>query len=199
MATTQLFVELLVIGFGVLAALLILGAVIFDYQLAFLLTGGLSAKAAVPLLVAAYVLGIVADRIADRFFERFDARYRKKYFGADQDCYFHARRTLMLHGQALWEHLEYGRSRLRICRGWVLNSALLAVAVTVFAFARSSSGWKFWLQVSLSNIGLISFGALCAYCWRSLTEKEYKKIERQSAWIEKQQEQKSNGGTGKRI
>ena len=173
MATTQLFVELLVIGFGTLAWLGLFAAAFLGYDPAQFYHGVLSVKALPPVSVAVYVLGIVTDWVADRLFERRDARLRRRYFGADQARYFDARRTLMVYGPALWEHLEYGRSRLRICRGWALNAALLPVSLDVLAFARRPTASMPWEQVVVYNLGLGLFGVLCAYCWRALTEKEY--------------------------
>ncbi len=192
MATTQLFVELLVIGFGALAALVILGAAFFGYEPAYFFFGALSTKTALPAIAVAYLLGIVTDRAADRLFERPDRRYRKEFFGDDKARYFDARRTLIVHAPALWEHLEYGRSRLRICRGWALNAVLLLVAVDAFAFARLTAMVTSMWNIVAGNVFLVLFGILCAYCWRELARKEYQKIRRQSAWIEKQQEGESN-------
>ncbi len=189
MATTQLFVELLVIGFGALVWLAILGAALFGFDPAHFYQGLLSVRAFLPVLAVVYVLGIVTDRLADWLFERLDVRHRKEYFGDDKAGYFNARRTLVVHGPALWEHLEYGRSRLRICRGWALNAVLLLVAVDVFAFVRRpamlTSGWN----LAVCNLFLGLFGVLCALCWGALTRKEYQKIRRQSAWIKKKKQQ----------
>ena len=49
--------------------------------------------------------------------------------------------TSSAHGCGLWEHLEYGRSRLRICRGWAFNALLTLVMLNyLFFFAKFSLG-----------------------------------------------------------
>lgn len=197
MTTTHLFVELLVIGFGALAWLAILGAAVFGYDFTPLLRGNQSWVTLLPLLSLVYVLGILIDRMADWAFDRlgFDARHRKAHFGEDRDAYFAARRTLVVHGPALWEHLEYGRSRLRICRGWALNALMLLVAVDALALVRRAGMLAPWWRLVVCNLFFFALSALCIACWWALNQKEYRKIQRQSAWIEKmkKQEESSDG------
>ena len=188
MATTQLFVELLIIGVGALAALLIFGAAVLGYEPTSALLELLSTKALIPGLSVAYVLGIVTDRIADRVFGRLDTRYREEFFPEDGRGYYTARRTLLIHGAKLWDHLEYGRSRLRICRGWAFNTILLLVAIDALAFIRPSPMTEPLWKVYACNLFLAALGISCTACWRELARKEYQKIERQSDWIEKQQQ-----------
>jgi hypothetical protein len=186
MTTTHLFVELLVIGFGAVAWLFLFGAAIFGYHPAGLDPRVVSWTTLFPLLSIVYVLGILLDRVADWIFEPFDARHREKYFGADKDAYFHARRTLVTKGPALWEHLEYGRSRLRICRGWAINFTLLLLAVDVFYLAQRPAALEPWYwKLAFCNMFLAFFSALSVACWHALNGKEYLKIKRQSVWIEK--------------
>lgn len=184
MTTTHLFVELLVIGFGAIAWLVVLGATVFGYDLDHSL---LSWQALVPLLSVVYVLGIVIDRVADWLVGPLDRRHLEQYFKEDKDAYFSGRRMLVVYGPALWAHLEYGRSRLRICRGWALNSLLLMVTITVYAWVHNPPSlnpcWRLWA----ANLMLATFFGLCFGCWWGLNKKEYQKIQRQSDWIKSMQ------------
>lgn len=187
MTTTHLFVELLVIGFGGLIWLFLALAPLLGIQI-----GTATAKPdlllALPILSTAYMLGILIDRVADYFFDSRDQRLRDAiYPGTDgREDYFKDRRTLVMDGQPLWEHLEYGRSRMRVCRGWAVNFLLIA------GFA----GLDLVLNGSGARLGSLPFAerawlfmALAALCflsvcsWWSLTRSEYQKIKRQAEWL----------------
>ena len=69
MNTTNLFVELIVIGAGATLWTLLLILSLFGY--AWVPFGGLlSLPALIPILSVIYVLGIVVDRLADALFEQ---------------------------------------------------------------------------------------------------------------------------------
>ncbi|NJN21306.1 MAG: hypothetical protein HC812_09070 [Leptolyngbya sp. RL_3_1] len=69
MSTTDLFVELLIIGVGAAIGLFLLVLTVFGYGwLAW--DGLLSLPALLPILAIVYVLGIVVDRFSDRLFEK---------------------------------------------------------------------------------------------------------------------------------
>ena len=193
MTTTHLFVELLVIGFGTLVWLGLLGAAFFGYD-PFALGGkSFSLSTLFPLLTFAYVLGIVTDRLADWVFDRWDRCHLKETFNGDLDVYLEGRRIMALYGRALWDHLEYGRSRLRICRGWVLNGACLLVSFDVFLWKASTAPTLTGGQITVSNIAMLLFVVLCIVCWRKLNLKEYEKINRQWVWLAEQQSRGRDG------
>lgn len=185
MNTTHLFVELLVIGVGAaLAVALAIAALLGMAPADLLLDLGQQPSVwltLLPLLSVVYVLGIVVDRIADWAFHRWDAKHREEFFPGQRNRYYDDRRTLVVFGPRLWDHLEYGRSRLRICRGWSVNALALLVAVDVLAVTGSMevSGYR----LAVSNFFLLALAALCIACWRSLSRTEYGKIERQSEWL----------------
>ncbi len=186
MTTTHLFVELLVVGFGTLVWIGLLGAALFGYD-PLGLSGNLFSLATLfPLLTFAYVLGIVTDRVADQVFDRWDRRHLDQAFGSDLDAYLEGRRIMALHGKVLWDHLEYGRSRLRICRGWVLNGACLLVSFDIFLWKAATAPALSGGQILISNVALVLFVILCAACWWKLNLTEYKKIRRQGVWLAEQ-------------
>lgn len=183
MTTTHFFVELLVIGFGSLAWIGVLSARWLDFSRALEDPGVLSLAGLLPLLSIVYVLGILTDRIADWAFERWDHRDRRRCFKEGRERYFEYRRVLVIEAPELWAHLEYGRSRLRICRGTALNALLLIAAINLNAL------WPIGDQrlptgaLLIANAALLIFVALCIISWHELNCKEYEKIRRQAPWV----------------
>ena len=94
MSTTNLFVELIVIGVGALAWIVLLVLSLFGW--AWVPTERVfSTVALVPLLSLIYVLGIVSDRIADSLFEHWwNDNLRKSRFPEIND--YHAARRRIL-------------------------------------------------------------------------------------------------------
>ncbi|HET6229816.1 MAG TPA: hypothetical protein VFE05_07070 [Longimicrobiaceae bacterium] len=196
MSTTNLFVELIVIGVGAMAWVVLLVLAFFGWDsIAWLRPN--DAAAAIPLLAVTYLLGIVTDRLADALFEdvrRIAARRHleppsttgsgagrlvdlavatRKPTAYDEatDAYHSARHTL-LQGERFIPILEYGRSRLRICRGWVFNALVLAVAVNVFLRKRVYGPLNPDVDhVALkSTVALLLLAAAAWYAWRRLDE-----------------------------
>lgn len=117
MSTTNLFVELIVIGVGTFIWILLLLSAMFGWELGTLVSL-VPLETAVPLVSLVYVLGIAMDRLADVTFETLWGKsLRKSRFGELRN-YYDARRQILTKSERLSELLEYGRSRLRICRGW---------------------------------------------------------------------------------
>jgi len=87
MSTTNIFAELIVIGLGAFASLLLLIAAMLEVSrgvVAFLIT---SPVAAIPALAFVYLLGIVTDRISDWLFASLERRQRGNGGVADPDYY----------------------------------------------------------------------------------------------------------------
>ncbi len=186
MATTQFFVELLVIGFGTLAWVFLLGATLFGYDPRNLGGSVSSITTLLPVLTFAYLLGIITDRVADWLFDRQDKKHFNLVYRGKFESYHHDRRTLVHYGSALWAHLEYGRSRLRICRGWALNSACLVVSFNLWVFlSPNAPDWAYW-KISAGNLAGLVLMLLCILAWQRLNTKEYEKIQRQAEWLRKQ-------------
>lgn len=182
MTTTHLFVELLVIGFGALAWVVILAAAIFGYDLTSLKDSFFSLGTLFPILSLVYVFGILTDRVADWIFERIWGKrhLQKVYEDGGKKLYYQHRRLLVIEGPELWHFIEYGRSRLRICRGWTLNSALLLIAVSIYAIKEPefSASETIWAVLFLCGLTV-----LCWASWNRLNLKEYKKTQRQAEWL----------------
>ena len=175
MNTTNVFVELLVIGLGPLTALLLLVLIALDpagISLADVLATGSSLALIVPMLATTYILGIIVDRVADQVFGSYGAKkLRAKYFDSD-DEYHEARRVIIYHSELMYRLRQYGRSRMRICRGWAINSALLLLPANVFAVR---SGASVGLLVVI-NVALLGTLVGTIFAWRVLANGEYRKI-----------------------
>jgi hypothetical protein len=134
MSTTQLFVELLVIGLGA-SIWIALGVAIF--------AGGhirlselWSDKAFIlPLMAAAYAVGIVLDRLVWRLFSPLEDRIEAQIVGTLGVPRSTLVKSVMNRSETLANDLYYTRSRLRICRAWVLNGLLITVLFLVWGQA----------------------------------------------------------------
>lgn len=182
MSTTNLFVELLVIGVGAACWVLLLlcGAVSVEQ----IPTPWLRSY---PLLLVSlaflYVFGIITDRLADWTFDKlFSGRIRARYFDSKRS-YQDARRLVLSSSTRLADLHEYGRTRIRISRGWSLNS-LLAAAV-LCGQTRLQPADSLW-STPLAQWGVVAFGglSLAAWCsWRLLVSFEYLKIREHAEFL----------------
>ena len=180
MSTTNLFVELLVIGVGALIWIVLLILAVFGYHW---IPDDLlkSPVMAVPALAIVYVLGILSDRLADTCFEKiWNDDLRDEFFKHKKD-YYDARRLILTKSERLSELLEYGRSRLRICRGWVFNTVLIIVCFNLFVWVRVSE--PSILNLLFINVFLVLFLSSAWFSWKKLVLTEYRKIKEQSAFI----------------
>lgn len=180
MTTTHLFVELLVIGMGALAWVTLAALGFFGTSWLPPIENWLFAT--FPVLAFAYVLGIVSDRLADKLLDGQAARLRNTTYKTEVE-FFEARRLLKMQAPALWQDAEYARSRLRICRGWVLNCLLLAV-VSPLALYRLAGPHA--CAMVMSTIAWLVLAGLCWFCWRSMTAVSFEKINRQAKWVREQ-------------
>ncbi len=185
MSTTSLFVELIVIGASVFIWLLLFAGAFIGFDLS-QLDNTLLISSAIPTLAVIYVLGIISDRLADNLFDKYWGESLKAEYFEDTGEYYNARRNILINSPALSDLLEYGRSRLRICRGWALNTLLICLALNIFLWRRSE---LFAQPVEIAILGslaciLLSVGAW--FSWRNLTRVEYRKIRDQSRYLSDQ-------------
>jgi hypothetical protein len=156
-ATTQLFVELLVIGVGAAVWLAFLLAVILR------LPGGipfpdLNAAHLVGLSSIAYVLGIVVDRLAWSAFRFAENRRRDRVFEPGQDPSVEDRERFVLENSSiLRQHIVYNRSPLRICRSWILNFMLTGVCAGAWAVQQRAG------TIAAIALSALAFSGLTAY------------------------------------
>ena len=179
MNTTSFFVELIVIGVG--AAIWIVLGVLSVFGVSWLSTSSfnkdLGLLLVVPALSLIYVLGIIIDRGADWVFGPWSRALQRREFTSAEE-YYRARTIVYARHEALTDLYEYGRSRLRICRGWALNAVLILIAFDVFTARQMSADLegRLWTTGTL-GFGLLGAGALAA--WRGLTLQEVARLHEQ--------------------
>ncbi|MFE5143930.1 hypothetical protein ACFRDV_40995 [Streptomyces fagopyri] len=178
MAATAMFVEVLVVGIGFLTGLAILAAALAgpdnSRRMAPLAGTPLAAGAA---LAFAYALGILIDRAADTVLARPRRRLRARFF-ATSAAYAQARSKLS-DSPALVARADYARSRLRICRGWVLNSVLLTLAVDL-GLVHYPVEHRALLLIMTTLLGILA--AVGFYLsWHTITATGYRKLAVQTA------------------
>ena len=187
MNTTNLFVELVVIGAGATIGLLLLVLSIFGYtwvpwkELT-------SSTMLIPLLSIIYLLGIIVDRISDQVTKKWDQGFRlskfsegnskiryeeanKKYHKARTFIYSHASNQII-------SLFEYGRSRLRICRAWGINSIVLGISIPLF-FWRNFPQLSSVAKLAITFLSIFFFGILAIinfFTWRKLTLNDYQRL-----------------------
>jgi hypothetical protein len=169
MSTPEVLVEVLVAGTQALAWLLLalLGLVGHIPRSLPPVLGG-SILAGLGILAGAYTLGVVIDRVADTLLEGLENRVRAPIVeGMPPEPVMRLRVLATEAGAATF--LNYQRSRIRIARATVLNSALLGVsglAVKLWAPTLDSEllyGCGTWFAL---GGGLVGAGAALFAWWR---------------------------------
>ncbi|KOV50843.1 hypothetical protein ADL00_42560 [Streptomyces sp. AS58] len=172
-----MFVEVLVVGIGTLTAtVLLLIALIGPATTAKLAPVAGSSAAAGAALAAAYALGILTDRAADAALTPHRRRLRTRFFPSNT-AYAQARLRLA-DFPVLAARADYARSRMRICRGWTLNTLALTLAGDL-AMLRYSFAHRPLILTALTAFGMATaFGFYRA--WRALTVTGYRKLVEQT-------------------
>ena len=143
MNITAIFVELLIIGLGVLCWLVFFVAYILGIKLdsSFL---QLNPLLVAPLTAISYILGIVADRlIRDPFIfliekpaqKQVHVEYSDKIKNIQQLSAsidkplgaMELEKFVRANSQDLGQKIDYNRNRLRICRAWILHFFLITI------------------------------------------------------------------------
>jgi hypothetical protein len=169
MATTALFVELIVTGVGAFTALaLMLTATMGAPDL--LINDTTALIFAFPFLAFSYVLGIIVDRFSDYVYGLFSQRDRESQFASVAE-YHNAKRLIRYHSERMWLHLEYTRSRLRICRGWSLNCVFLLISGNLWIWLQTRPlGWQVRSSAVVSGLLALVFVG-CVFSFRALRKK----------------------------
>lgn len=186
MSTTQLFVELLVIG---------LGAAVWVSLLADAAAGGRlgvrelwSDKALLlPLVAGAYVIGVVLDRLLWSVFAPMERRFERKYLVPVGKPRWYVERSVAAGNGTLAKDIAYNRSRLRICRAWVVNGAMIAAAAIAWGGARGALGPGEAAAIALAGG---AFAAAALYALRRLMADHYRNLRDSYRFLER------SGGPG---
>lgn len=170
MNVTALFVELLMVGIGTATWLALLLAAILRYKFdTMILTDN---KALIGTLVAVvYVLGIVMDRLIRGLFVTIvEERARRRVFSDEKvkrikklaphidkrNLSMEVEKFIRSQSQSLAGKIDYNRSRLRICRAWVLHFLLIGISFACWNARVQVLSWttSFWL-IGLDTLFLV--------------------------------------------
>jgi hypothetical protein len=177
MSTTDLFVELVVIGAGVIIWVSILALTQFGYHwVPWKEISGIVVL--LPFLALTYFLGIIFDRLADKSFSNWNKKIRKQYFLSDAEYHVARTYTYTHANEKVIDLFEYSKSRMRICRSWSIHSLIILFSVPIFIFVRLPN-----LQpnsrTSIVIFSTILFGSCTfasTFSWTSLTSNEYRRL-----------------------
>jgi hypothetical protein len=180
MATTALFVELLVIGVGsaawvTLAVMTVLGYTWVRVDLVTSLPG------LIPVLAALYVLGIIVDRLADRLFQPTADHLLARSFSTREE--YERARVLVYSHSSLIDLIEYNRSRLRVCRGWVVNCAATLLAFGGFVWVQAPPQWPRPKLLAVGTAVLTLVGAGAFHAWYRLTVDSFQRLSQQATFL----------------
>lgn len=171
MNTTSLFVELIVVGLHATIWVGLLGLATFGYRLDEL-DRMLSLNLAVPVLALSYVLGIVVDKLADLLVIARDQRIRKQYAAPDEPSFLDMRFAILSRSDAVYQQLEYIRSRMRIARAAILNWGLTTLALLIVLWVHPgvalSADRRAGATFVIALLGLFLV-ALSYHSWTALT------------------------------
>jgi len=181
MKTTSLFVELLVIGTGTLIwIILLLNALGIDVLNSIKTYLEFELMLTSLALAIIYTLGIVTDRLADGLLSIPAKKIRSKIYPNRKEIIID-KVEIYNNATPLVDMIDYGRSRLRICRGWIFN----------LVFIQLSGNWNLWKlsgksQLMIFNIFMIVLLVGLYYAWSNLAQKEYEKIKNISTALRSQ-------------
>jgi hypothetical protein len=87
----------------------------------------------IPVLSVFYLLGIVISNVAYLLSKSMEKKLREKKLSDIKREYEEIRNTLYTSAHKdLIEEFEFRRSKIRICRGWFINSILIIIALTTY-------------------------------------------------------------------
>ncbi len=196
MATTNLFVELVIIGTGAAFWLVFAILTVFGYSwISFdRFVKLFSPPMLIPALSVVYILGIVVDRLADVLFRRWDESLMPGMFKTREE-YQEAKARLYIKSDSLTKLFEYGRSRIRVCRGWAINAVLIACFLNLFLWLRLPPG-DTRLKLSLfgtASMVFVLIGTLST--WYELICNEYERVPKQVALLQQDAQQDGEPAT----
>ncbi|MBX3037208.1 MAG: hypothetical protein KF758_09880 [Anaerolineales bacterium] len=185
MRTTELFVELIVIGIGAFCWIVLTTVGIFGYMW-IPIDQLVSIFALIPFLSFVYITGIITDRIADVIFSKLWVHKILRKYYSSPGTEIEDRRFIYSKNEYMANLMEYGRSRLRISRGWAFNSFITIIAFNFFIFSQITEGT---LQIQLLVWGnfLIGFITIFSwYSWYQLTDAQYRRSKGEANFLRRE-------------
>ena len=184
MSITTLYAELVVVGTGTLLFVL-LSFYAFFGQPSWIPKPSAdsieSVLSLIPVLSVIYLLGIVIANVSHLVFKKLEECLQIKklaeiYKEVPDKCKYEQLRTELYtspNTQNFVHDFEFRRSKVRICRGWCLNSLLIIAALLAcFRNGRISSPMTvFWCL----GLGLLAAGAFVSWWTATTTELDWMK------------------------
>ncbi|OLD24314.1 MAG: hypothetical protein AUJ04_09330 [Acidobacteria bacterium 13_1_40CM_3_55_6] len=185
MNTTTLYAELIIVGSGATLFIVLLFHSLFGDSSWFSKLGGLSSIGSVvsliPVLSVFYLLGIVISNVAYLLFKSREKRLRDEKLVDIKDKYEGIRKEKLTNvyeeirtrlytspHKDLIDEFEFRRSKIRICRGWFINSILVIIALTTYLFTGKIPYSMVWFWII--TVGLLVIGTRVS--WRTATDTE---------------------------
>jgi hypothetical protein len=179
MNTTTLYAELIVIGSGAAIFIVLLFYSLFGDTSWYSKLGGLASVGSVvsliPVLAVLYLLGIVINNVGYLLSKGLEKRLRREKLSEIGHEYEEIRNALYTSADVkdLIEDFKFRRSKIRICRGWFINSILIIIALITYLYTEKiphSSVW-FWII----NVGSLMTGTCVSWWAATDTELEWLK------------------------
>lgn len=176
MNTTNLFVELVVIGVGALVCLLSIPLIFFGYE--WLMLDRLNSPLLLIVIIGfTYVLGIISDRFSDTVCKAWDKRVRLQYFSDNEE--YHRIQTFVYvnANEKISSLFEYGRSRIRIIRSWAIFFSFLGVTLSLTFLKNSDTNLplKAWLSILIFAVFEVLFIS-SIIAWSKLSNNNYERL-----------------------
>lgn len=180
MKTTSLFVEILMIGSGLITWL---GLLAFAFLGLDWLPSNLSINSLIliPFTAILYVLGIVWDRVVDRITDFWDKPIRNKYF-TNSNEYHIAKDTVYSDAEPLKDLFEYTRSRMRICRSWMIDWLMISITFPFYIYSNNLVTKKITFIIFFSTVFFL-LSLITFYSWKKLTRTFYMRLTKSYALI----------------
>lgn len=168
MKTTHVFVELLITGFGVVIWLVMAIAGLLGLNLNDILSK-VDIVTLAPIAGLAYVFGIIVDRIGYKLFSSKRDKIMKEYIGFTTP--YQIIKYIADRSEPLRSRLEYNRSRIRVCRSWIINFSFISVVSFLWMSHSLFSSLMCW---ELLLIAIMSFlFAVLAYFTLMILLRDY--------------------------
>lgn len=156
MATTLLYVELIIIGLETMMWITSFSVCFTDIQYIFVIEKIIETlPASIFLLGVMYILGLIFDRIADLIFQKTESQIREK-------SGLKAKSSILIWTESKQEeYFKFTRSKIRILRSSVINIPLFVISIIINIIKYYQSQYSFLIFVVVTGCILSYFSWIC--------------------------------------
>jgi hypothetical protein len=175
MTTTQVFIELLITGFGSLIWIILLFFGINGLDFKLFLELAISNIFLLPIAGLAYIIGIIVDRIGFQLFKKKERKNIHKVFSEDEDRSNVQFKVVYIiqNSDHLKSKIDYNRSRLRLTRSWIINFFMITLSLIIYSITTDYENTSILLSLLVISF---FFCILSFYTWNKLSGDYYKNI-----------------------